>query len=241
MKTFRIGNIPLDNVSLKQAMDTITSYPEDQPGAVVVTPNAHHCTVAEKDAEFANICQNALLTLADGMPLLWISKFHRKPLKEKVSGSDLMPKLTEECAKKGIPVMIFGGLIGEAEKAAENLTKQNPGLKVSTYYPPFGFDTDPTEDKKALDAVRKSAAKVIFVGVGAPKQEKWAFKHRHELPGKVLIGIGASIGFCAGTDIRAPVWMQKTGLEWTFRLAREPRRLFARYLESFKVFLLPCQ
>lgn len=233
----RIGKLAIDAVSFDAALERMVDLAANARGAYVVTPNADHVVRAEKDPSFVAICDDADLVLADGMPLLWAAALQGSPLPAKVSGSDVMPALCRRAAERGLKVFLLGGVGTEAEVAAENLRAASPGLQVAgTYSPPFGFENDAAECRRIVDLVNASGAHIVFVGVGSPKQEQWIARWRTELEAGVLLGVGISIAFAAGTRRRAPRLMQKTGTEWLFRLAQEPRRLAGRYLRDFQIF-----
>ena len=233
-KTVKIGKVPFDCLDYHDATKRIIEDAKSKKGGVVVTPNVAHVLQVEKDQKYLNLINEADYVLPDGQPIIWASKALNKPLPAKISGSDLILDLCREAAGHDVSVFLLGGLEGEADKAAANLCKKYPGLKVAgTYYPEFGFEKDEAECQRIVDAINASGASIVFIGVGCPKQEYWAQKYRSQLPGKVLLGIGISIAFCAGTVGRAPKWMQKSGLEWFFRFLQEPKRLGMRYLRCF--------
>lgn len=226
-----IFDINIDNVSIFEAIEIIDNLiKENNKYSYVLTPNVDHVVKIQKDKEFHKIYKEADLVLADGMPIVWVSKILKRPLKEKVSGSDLFPKLCGYASEKGYSVFFLGGLEGVAQKAAEVLKEQYPKLNVvGTYCPPFGFENDDIENQKIIQKIKESKPSIIFVGVGAPKQEKWIYNNIHKYQVPVSLGIGASFDFVAGTAKRAPVWMQNIGLEWFYRFINEPRRMFKRY------------
>jgi exopolysaccharide biosynthesis WecB/TagA/CpsF family protein len=203
-----------------------------------VTPNVDHIIKLQKDEEFQQIYRDASLVLADGMPLLWAAKFLGTPLKEKISGSDLFPKLCTVAAEKGYKVFFLGGRQGAAQKAAEALKMKHNALQVvRCYSPAFGFENSENENKKIVGMIKEARPDILFVGLGAPKQEKWIYKYRNQYQVPVSIGIGVSFEFVAGMVKRAPFCMQKIGLEWFWRLMMEPKRLWKRYLvDDLKFF-----
>lgn len=224
-------NIRLDNVTMKEAVDAIDELAQGDAGAYVVTPNVDHMIMLQKDALFKEIYDNASLVLTDGKPLVWISRLYKTPIKEKVSGSDLFPELCRRCAQKGYKMFFLGAAEGVAAKAAVKLQKKFPGLcVVGTYSPPYGFEKDEQELNKIVDTIRKAAPQVLIVGLGAPKQEKFIYAQRERLNVPVSLGLGASLDFEAGNVKRAPRWMCNCGLEWFYRLCREPKRMFKRYV-----------
>jgi len=230
-KTVKICGIDIHNVSMEEAVDIIDGFIKERGVHYVVTPNTDHIVKLKRDPEFKEIYEKASLILADGMPILWAAKFLGAPLQEKVSGSDLFPRLCEASARKGYKLFFLGGRPGAALKAAEVLGKRYPGIKIiGIYSPPHGFEKDAEEDKKILTLIRTAGPDILFVGLGAPKQEKWISAHYQELNVPVSIGVGVSFEFVSGMVRRAPLWMQKSGLEWLWRLMIEPARLWKRYL-----------
>jgi len=232
-----ICGIKIDNVSLDEAVRAISAIIQSRKLSYVVTPNVDHIVKLQKDPEFRDIYSNAALVLPDGMPLLWAAKFIGTPLKEKISGSDLLPKLCEVAAEKGYKVFFLGGREVSAAKAAEVLKAKYQKLNVAgTYCPPFGFERDEQENDKIIRMIKAACPDILFVGLGAPKQEKWIYKYKDRYQAPLSIGIGVSFEFMAGMVRRAPIWMQKSGLEWFWRLMMEPARLWKRYLIDDMLF-----
>lgn len=231
--------INIDNVSLQEACRLIIKKAKEKDKYdYVVTPNVDHIIKLRKDKEFAEVYKKATIVLADGMPLVWASKLLGSPLNERVTGSDVFPLVCEMAAKEGITVYFLGGLDGVADKAKENLIKKYPSLKVvGTYSPPFGFENDIIENTKIINQINKVKPDILFVGVGAPKQEKWMYNNLEQLRVPISLGIGASFDFVAGTINRAPKWMQKNGIEWLWRFGQEPKRLFKRYFIEDMAFI----
>lgn len=229
--------IDIDNVSFADSLDAVDSFIKKGEAAYIVTPNVDCIVKLQKDEDFQAIYRNASLVLADGMPLLWAAKFLGIPLKEKVSGSDLLPRLCAVAVDKGYRVFFLGGREGAARKTAEVLKARHPGLQVAGYYaPPFGFEKDEAENEKVVRMIKEAKPDILFVGLGAPKQEKWIFRYKDEYRVPVSVGIGGSFELIAGVVKRAPVWMQRAGLEWFWRLMMEPRRLWRRYIIEDLVF-----
>jgi N-acetylglucosaminyldiphosphoundecaprenol N-acetyl-beta-D-mannosaminyltransferase len=230
-------NISVDNLTLQESIDAIDEFIRGEKHAYVVTPNVDHIVKLQKDREFLEIYKQADIVLADGVPLLWAARLFGTPIKEKVSGSDLFPALCAHAAENRQSMFFLGGRQGVAEKAKEVLCEKHGTLKiVGTYSPPFGFERDPVENQKIVDMINAVTPDILCVGVGAPKQEKWIYANRDKLNVRISLGIGASFDFVAGTIQRAPVWMQKAGLEWFYRTIKEPRRLFRRYFVDALVF-----
>lgn len=231
MGRMKFLNTEIDNLTMDEAIDKINNLILNKKINYVVTPNVDHIVKLEKDNELQKIYMDADLILADGMPLIWISKFMAEPIKEKISGSDLFPKVCKLASEKGYKVFLLGAADGVAKIAAEKLVKKFEGLDiVGTYSPKYGFENDEEEINYILELINESKPDILAVGLGAPKQEKFIYRYKEKLKVPVSLAIGASIDFEAGVVSRAPVWMQKNGLEWLYRLCKEPKRLAKRYL-----------
>lgn len=183
-------------------------------------------------------CDAAWLRLADGMPIVWASRLLGRPLPARVAGSDLLPALCGLAAARGYPVFLLGGRAGVPERAAARLTERFPGLRIAgVHAPPDDFDPSGAASGAAAAAVNAARPALLFVGLGAPKQELWLHRHWDALEVTVAMCCGAAIDFAAGVQIRAPGWMQRGGLEWAWRLGRDPRRLWKRYLVRDAAFV----
>jgi len=226
-----VGNTWFDNVTLAEAVARIDALVRAKRPALVVTPNVDHLVRLQQDREYAALVARADLVLADGQPIVWQSRLLGTPLKERVAGSDLFPRLCEHAAATGHRVFFLGGDVGAAEAAGRALQQRFPSLQVvGTYCPPHGFEADREECRRAVEAVRAAAPDLLFIGLGSPKQERWAAQHSSALGPLVALGVGISFSFVAGFVQRAPAWMRRCGLEWFHRLCMEPRRLWKRYL-----------
>lgn len=231
MSRMNFLNTEIDNITMNEAIDRAEELIIKKKPSYVVTPNVDHIVKLENDKEFQEVYKYADLILTDGMPLIWISKIKGNPIKEKISGSDFFPKLCERAAKKGYSIFLLGAAEGVATKAAKNLKEKYEGLNiVGTYPPSYGFEKKDDEIKMIIEMVNKAKPDILAVGLGAPKQEKFLHKYRNDLNVPISLAIGASIDFEAGNINRAPKWMQNCGLEWFYRLCKEPKRMFKRYL-----------
>jgi N-acetylglucosaminyldiphosphoundecaprenol N-acetyl-beta-D-mannosaminyltransferase len=229
----------IDDVSMDEAIARIEALIPLRAAALVVTPNVDHLVKLRQDPEFRRVYEAADLVLADGQPLIWAARLLGTPLKEKVSGSDLFVRFAPVAAAGNYRLFLMGGQPGAAEGAAEVLGTKHPGLTVcGTACPPYGFETDPEQNAALVETIRAADPDVLFVGLGAPKQEKWLYAHREALQVPVSIGVGASFDFVAGMVQRAPRPLPQLGLEWSWRLLMEPRRLWRRYLVEDSRFLL---
>lgn len=237
-KKVRLFDLSIDNVNMEEALETIDQLIANGGKHFVVTPNVDHVVRLHSDAEFFKVYQKASLVVADGLPIIWASRLLGRPLKERVAGSDLIVPVCQLAAQRGYSVYFMGGEEGSGEKAAQKLKISFPSLKVSGYYsPPFGFEKDPAENQKIVRQINGAKTDILFVALGAPKQEKWIETYIHQLQIKLGLCVGAGVEFIAGTLKRAPVWMRKVGLEWSWRLAHDPGRLWKRYLIQDLAFL----
>jgi N-acetylglucosaminyldiphosphoundecaprenol N-acetyl-beta-D-mannosaminyltransferase len=234
----QIAGVRIDNVTMDEAIAGIERMIQHRDPRFVVTPNVDHIVKLQHDARFRAAYDAAAMVLCDGMPLLWASRLLRTPLKEKVSGSDLFPRLCALAARKDYRLFFLGGRPGAAERCAQVLSQKFRGLNVcGTYCPPLGFESDKQENTRAIRAIRESGADVLFVGLGAPKQELWLRQNCQACAVPVSIGIGASFDFVAGYVRRAPGLFQRWGMEWFWRLCQDPRRMYRRYLVDDPEFL----
>ena len=232
------GRLHVDVLTFDGAVDATVALCRAGKGGYVLTPNVDHVVMAETDDALKAAYDDASLSLVDGKPLVWLASAMGQPLPAKISGSDLLRPLVTRAAAEGLSCFFFGGKEGIAQKAADILAAENPGLKVAgCYSPPFGFEKDAEKDRAVVDVVVKARPDLLFVALGAPKQELWMHKHRHDLAPAVGLGIGASLDFVAGVVQRAPAWMSDAGLEWVYRLTQEPKRMFERYIVRDSAFV----
>ena len=225
-----IGAVEVDRLSFVDALDAIEALVLRREGGAVFTPNADHVVLADENPAFRDSYAAATLSLADGMPLLWGARLLGRPLPEKISGSDLVVPLLERAARLKWRVYLLGAGPGVAEKAAA-LLRASPGVDIVGVDAPFLHDPlSAAERAPIVDKIRAVAPDLLLVAFGAPKQELFIHAARAELGPLVALGVGASLDFIAGNVARAPRWMSEHGLEWLYRLVREPRRLWRRYL-----------
>ena len=225
------GMTGVDAVTLPGALGAIDALVARREGGVVVTPNVDHVVLADENDDLRAAYAEADLSLADGQPIVWSSRLLGQALPAKVSGADLLLPLMDHAAGAGWRVFLLGGEPGVAEEAAERLRARGTEI-VGTAAPwvrGVAAGPDPEGDA-AAEAVRACRPHLVVVAFGAPKQEIWMHRHRRALAPSVLVGLGASLDFVAGRIRRAPRWVSGAGLEWLWRLGREPRRLWRRYL-----------
>ncbi len=239
MGRIQLLNTEIDNISMEEALDRIDAMVQDRKPAYVVTPNLDHIVTIERDAYFREAYAHADLILADGKPLLWIAKARKTPIREKISGSDLFPRLAELAANNGYTMFFLGAGEGIAAQAAEKLKKQYPGLRIAgCYAPPIGFEQDRSAVHEIIQRVQTATPDILVVGLGTPKQEKFLYRYYKQMGVPVSLGLGASFDFIAGNRKRAPRWMSEHGLEWLYRTLQEPKRLAGRYIKD-AVCILP--
>jgi N-acetylglucosaminyldiphosphoundecaprenol N-acetyl-beta-D-mannosaminyltransferase len=233
----QLGHVPVDRVTFDEALDAIGAMVGS--GGVVFTPNVDHVVLADTDAGFCRAYETVDLSVADGMFVVWASHVLGTPVPEKISGSDLVPRLLDRAEKSGWRVFLLGGGAGVAVQAADRLRATHPELVIAGTAAPRIDMGDPKATREdIIQEVRRARADIVLVGLGAPKQELWIHEAAHALRPAVLLGVGASLDFLAGTARRAPRWISAMGLEWAYRLVREPLRLWRRYLVRDPRFLL---
>jgi N-acetylglucosaminyldiphosphoundecaprenol N-acetyl-beta-D-mannosaminyltransferase len=247
--------IPIDNVTLEEAVDRILEmtrhFGKDGRPRLVATVNVDFLVNSlawfsrtARHPELLDILRRADLVTADGMPLVWASRLLGTPLKERVTGADLVPALAAAAAGKGMRIYFLGGQGDTAERAAAMLATRYPDLLVAGVDAPYvHIDGQALADAARADAqvvarINRSGADVLFIGFGNPKQEVWFQRNRQRLRVPVSIGVGGTFAFITGDVTRAPLWMQRTGLEWIFRISQDPWRLWKRYGVGFFKFAL---
>lgn len=236
----RLFGIDIDAIDMRAAVDQLLLWMENPLPRCryVVTPNVDHAVIFQENEGLREAYREASLVLADGAPVVWVSKLLNRPLPGRVTGSDLVPALfTASVARKPLRVFLLGAAPGVAERAARAIESRWGTVSiVGTYSPPIGFERDETENDKIVSLVNESRPDCLILGLGAPKQELWIHKTKGRLKAPVALCVGATIDFLAGEKPRAPRWMRTVGAEWVFRVASEPNRLFKRYARDAWIF-----
>ena len=226
----RFLNTYVNNLSMKDCLEAIDSLVSQDKKSYIVAVNVDVIVKIEDDPYLKKIIDNAELVLVDGKPLQWIAKYQGNPIKEKISGSDLVPLLLKQASDKGQSVFIIGGKDGIAQKAKSNIEKSNPKIKiVGTYAPPLGFEKDQKELDKINVMISDCYPDILIACFGCPKQEKWIYENYLKYEAKLSVCAGATVDFLAGNVKRAPKWISNIGFEWFYRFLQEPKRLFRRY------------
>lgn len=221
MNKVNILGVYVDKVTIKEAADKIFDMLSEEKAHGIFTPNSEIIMLAYKDSEFCDILNGADLLTADGIGVVYASKILKNPIKERAAGFDIACEVVEKISESGHRLFLFGGKPGVAEKAKENLTEKYPALNIvgtrNGYF-------KPEEEPGIIEEINAAKPDLIFVCLGAPAQEKWIHRNKDKLSARVLMGIGGSLDVFAGTAERAPEFWCKTGLEWLYRLIKQPSR-----------------
>ncbi|MCG0275299.1 MAG: WecB/TagA/CpsF family glycosyltransferase [Thermosediminibacteraceae bacterium] len=223
-ETLRIEilGVPLDKVTLKQAVTKVEKMLESGKTRIIVTPNAEIIMAAQKNPKLLQAISQADLSLPDGIGVVIASRILGNPLPERIAGFDLMVEMLKIAERYQLSVYLLGGKPGVAEKAAAAIKSKFPGVKiVGTHHGYF----DEKEQEKIADKINDVRPHFVFVGMGAPRQELFMTENKDKIHGSIMMGVGGSLDVLAGRVKRAPEWMQKTGFEWLYRLLQEPSRI----------------
>lgn len=235
--TNRILGVNIAITNMQETVNLIMDHLEDIRGQFICLSNVHTTVMAEKDAEYRKIQNSAFLALPDGSPLALVQRLRGYRSAEQVAGPDLMPALWKATEHTAYSHYFYGSTPETIEALQKNLGSRYPELKIAGMEaPPFRPLTE-EEDRQAVERINASGADFVWVGLGAPKQEKWMYEHRGRIHG-VMFGVGAGFDFHAGTVKRAPDWMRRHYLEWLYRLVQDPKRLWKRYVQTNGKFLL---
>lgn len=229
-----IVGVNVDNTTLNEASKKLEDFLDGEGLSMVFTPNSEILVDAVKDPYFTQVLNSGNLVIPDGIGVVIASKFYGMPMKERVTGYDLMCKLIAIAHNKDKSIYFIGGKEGVAEEAALNIIQKYKDIKILGWHNGY-FDEE--EEKTIINNIIELKPDIVFVALGAPKQEKWIYENRHKLPVKIAMGVGGSIDVLANRVKRAPSFYQKAGLEWFYRLMKEPRR-FLRVLKLPKFILL---
>lgn len=240
--TATVGGVVFNNITMEETVSLILLMVQKGDSARhVVTGNLDHLFMLQRDAAFREIYRTAALALPDGAPIVWLSHLkdrnikqsEQAPLRERVAGSDLFWELAKASQKTGLRLFYLGGVPGAADAAADIVRSRYPKAQIcGTYCPPYETFATEAEQKKIANIVREAAPDVLLVGLGAPKQEKWIAANKENLGVPVSIGVGGSFEMAAGIVQRAPLSVQRFGMEWAYRLVQDPSRLWRRYLRD---------
>jgi len=230
----QVAGCPVDVASFEEAVEEICLRIEQRRRTHIVFINAAKIAKYQRDSELRGVIDRADLLLADGVPVVWASRLLQRPLPGRVNGTDLMESAVAAAAQRGYRVFLLGAKPEVVAKTAEVFTKRHPGLQI------VGTRSGYFRDEESPQVVREinaSGADLLLIGMSTPRKEFWVDRHLSELEVSVAQGVGGSFDVAAGLVDRAPVWMQRSGLEWLHRLIQEPGRMWRRYLETNSMFL----
>lgn len=224
-------------INMDMAVAEVSRWVDEGEHHYVCVTGVHGVMESQRDPELLRIHNESGLTTPDGMPMVWAGKKAGADWMTRVYGPDFMLAMLAVAARRGWRSFLYGGNEGVADLLAEKLVARFPGLEIAgTYCPPFRALTD-EEDAEIVARVNDSGAHLVWVGLSTPKQERWMAAHVGRLKAAALVGVGAAFDFHAGLVPQAPRWMQRNGLEWFYRLVKEPRRLWRRYLRNNPSFV----
>jgi N-acetylglucosaminyldiphosphoundecaprenol N-acetyl-beta-D-mannosaminyltransferase len=238
LERVNILGVGVSAIDIPMALSQIEYWIQNSVKTYVIVRPVYSVMLCQADERLRSIVNRAGMVTPDGMPLVFLSRWRGFTKVDRVYGPDLMLAFNELAAQKGYSSFFYGGAEGVPELLAKGLSGRFPGLKITgTFSPPFRPLT-PAEDGHVVDMINAANPDVVWVGLGSPKQDYWMADHRERLNAPVLIGVGAAFNFHTGQVRQAPKWMQRSALEWLFRLMMEPRRLWRRYLIYNPLFIL---
>ncbi len=236
-KKMDVLGVEVTPTTYEEAAETIVEAAKHREAAVVSCHAVHAVVTASCDRSLREKVNTFNMITPDGQPVRWaLNLLHRSKLTDRVYGPNLTLRLCEKAAAEGVPIYLYGGSPEVVEKMRENLLERDPGLKIAGYESPPFRPLTPEEDEQMVQRLNASGAGIVFIGLGCPKQDLFAYDHRDRIQA-VQVCVGAAFDFHAGAVSQAPGWMQRFGLEWFYRLIQEPRRLWRRYLVTNSIFL----
>jgi len=236
MRTDILG-VLVSAIDMSMALEAIEGWIRSDERQYVCVTGVHGVMESQRDPALRDVHNRAGLVTPDGMPLVWINRLRGLRWVRRVYGPDLMLAVCERSIARGWRHFFYGGAPGVAELLVQRLRERLPGLEVAGVFSPPFSPGDEKEDAAMVERINATTPQVVWVGLSTPKQERWMAAHVNRLHANVLVGVGAAFDFLAGLKPQAPLWMQRNGLEWSFRLASEPRRLWRRYLFNNPAFV----
>lgn len=234
-----ILGVPVHMVQRADAVSLIEHWVKTESDRChwIAAPDMHGVVFTHKDPTFKAILRTADLVIPDGITLVWIARHKGFPLKQRVSGTDLMREFFRSACETGLRSFFYGDTEETLERLVANLRREFPRLQIAGCLSPPFRPLTPQEDEEVIAKINEAKPDVLWVGLGLPKQERWIFEHRDKLRVPVVAGVGAAFKFLAGTVKRAPAWVGDHGFEWLWRLVHEPRRMWRRSLIGGTQFL----
>ncbi|WP_353949011.1 WecB/TagA/CpsF family glycosyltransferase [Sporolactobacillus sp. Y61] len=231
MEKVDLFGISFNKVTIAQMIAILTHSICNNQYLFIQTANVDHIILTQNDKLFREIVQSANIITCDGMPIIWASRLLKNPLPERVTGADLTTAICKYSFKRFFNLFILGAAPGVAEKAKRMAELKYPGCHIVGVYSPSCSElADSEKSRNICEQINRSGSNILLLALGTPKQEKWYWQNKKRLHVNAIIGVGAAIDFLAGTKKRAPKWMRDVGLEWLYRLTKEPVRLFRRYM-----------
>jgi N-acetylglucosaminyldiphosphoundecaprenol N-acetyl-beta-D-mannosaminyltransferase len=236
--TVHLGKTDVHVITMAEALEAVMDLVDRGEPALVVTPNVDHLVRLERDPEFDDAYARSSLRVADGAPLVLLARALRTPVPQRIAGVDLTLAVLAEAERSRRSVFFLGGRPEVLDHAVASLRQRFPALSVTgSAAPRIDLDAIGADEQEALDAIAAAEPDLLVVFLGAPKQEKWFWRRRDVLPPTVALAVGGTVDFLAGVKRRAPLWVQRIGFEWLWRLAQDPVRLARRYLVQDPAFL----
>lgn len=226
----KLFGLQINIADMASAVDAIATSKNPHRAHIVSTVNVDHLVKLEKNDRLKQMYASADFIFADGMPIVWCSRLFGSPLPGRVTGADLFKEICAHAQLTGKSIFVLGGNPGEESMLYAKYKHRYPQLDITLHCPSMNFDPEGREALVVCDAIREKKPDFIFICLGFPKQELWAWKHAARLPNSTILCVGAAQLFALGLQKRAPLWMQKAGLEWLWRLISDPLRLWRRYL-----------
>lgn len=232
MKTHDLFGLPISTVTLKEAVCHLILHAgsKEKKAKVVVTPNVDHVVMLERNSEIKSIYAKADYFFADGWPIVFASNILKKRISERVTGADLMPELLQLANEIKMKVFIIGGYPGEEIAIYNKLKGIYPDVNFTISSPAAGFKNGSPDSDKVVEQIKLNRPHIVFVCIGAPRQEVWAIQNKDLLPTNLILCVGAALDFMIGKVKRAPVIVRKIKMEWFWRLLSDPKRLWRRYI-----------
>jgi len=239
LPTTDILGVNVGAINMDMAVETVERWIQDGEQHYVIVCNVHLIMEAQDDPAFRDLLNGAGMITPDGMPLVWLQK--RGPYRDQVSrvcGFDLMESFLERSQTTGHRHFFYGGAPGVAETVAARFAERFPDARIAGFHTPGKLAIGEMESDAVIDSINGTNPDIVWVGLGAPKQERWMRDHMTLLSASGIFGVGAAFDFHANTTQRAPLWMQRSGLEWAFRISQDPKRLAQRYATTNGAFAL---
>jgi N-acetylglucosaminyldiphosphoundecaprenol N-acetyl-beta-D-mannosaminyltransferase len=236
-KSYSVLGASIDVLSWEDAIRQIVAWGAARESRYICICNVHSVVTTTRDPEFRKVINGADMSTPDGAPIAWALRRSGFASQERVNGPDLMWKYLGEAERLGQAVFFYGSTGQTLSKLRERIARRFPRLHVSGMLAPPFRPLSPQEDEMEVEMINRSGAQVVFVGLGCPKQEKWMAAHRDRI-NAVMIGVGAAFDYHSGTIKRAPLWWQRNGLEWLYRLGSDPQRLLKRYMVTNTLFII---